>query len=346
MTTKIIFASLCKSVEVDESQRPKPMGIYHQLCPQVFPYSHKLIVFAEVSGPPNSQSTLVLSAKLPDRAPEKMMEFTPKFDAQGVALLGVECKKMTYQNPGKYLFYIGVPEQESYVLSLDLQLDETLSERGNASLGDRQGTSPTSRRNELVSNDDILACLRRIYAAIGLSTQKDLSSISIVPAEGLDGVRTDFQGKLTDDEMNVLIRTSLHQIASFKDPCKTWFGKNGQDSNLVEDCVNSSRELAIIVDLDNFLKHGEDKPGKLGRTGLFPALLGIRRVMQTKAMPGTRASVSMDSTGLTAAGDVSLVLFAQVVNRKTGDVLGVLPMMQQMAVRAWEDLLKYHGFLE
>jgi hypothetical protein len=79
---------------------------------------------------------------------------------------------------------------------------------------------------------------------------------------------------MTQEQIIVLVSSSLHQIASFKDTCRSWFRKNNLDARLVFDCIKSSRELQIIMDLDNFPKHDGERRVETGQSGLFRRLRG------------------------------------------------------------------------
>lgn len=205
------------------------------------------------------------------------------------------------------------------------------------------------KRTGVVVADDVHGKLEKIFAALGLGIERDMSKVSITPHHSNDpgrGWYLDLEKGITQADLLVSIEAVIHHIASFKDPCKTWFRKHSLDKKLVNDCIKSSQELGIIIDLDNFLKHGEERPGEKTQTGLFPRLRDVRRVIAshtTTETPKSGLTIRTDGS-IETEGEIALVLLAQVVS-KSGQVLGELPGIQKTAIQAWETLLRTHKFL-
>jgi hypothetical protein len=195
-------------------------------------------------------------------------------------------------------------------------------------------------------DNSIEARLRRIRVAIGLGTDLEVSKAYPLVDDGNGRVVFDISGGMTDDVLIVYAANAIHNLAAFRDNCIKFFRSQKIDVQHVWDAVKASQDLKLIIDLDNYNKHGELRQGDNGETGLHPRLRGILRAFQAKPT-GTdvQTSIAFFSSGaVKAQGDASIVIFAEVV-QPDGTVIGVLPMIQDGALQAWETLLRTHGFI-
>jgi hypothetical protein len=122
--------------------------------------------------------------------------------------------------------------------------------------------------------NDINERFKRIYISIDERYDKNIVDHMNVQIDQntrqLLALKFDKKGK-TDIEQKVI--SIIHTIASLKDHLKNKFGKK-----LVEDEINKSKYLQIIIDIDNSDKHGY--PAKIRpRSGLFPYIKNIERTL-------------------------------------------------------------------
>jgi hypothetical protein len=104
-----------------------------------------------------------------------------------------------------------------------------------------------------------------------------------------------------DDTETVINRIFiiLYNLASLKDHLKNSFEKQGINGQLVEDEINNSLHLQVIIDIVNQEKHGYPLKRK-NRSNKNPLIVGASQVLQMSTAPGVENSVSGSS--LTADG--------------------------------------------
>lgn len=195
-------------------------------------------------------------------------------------------------------------------------------------------------------DDEELSCkLHRIYAAINANEEKDLNKIkpAIVQNQSFILFHQDFRGGLKDPDLSNLAYSLIHNIANLKDILKKWAIANNRDKAKIEQAVNRSFDLQIIIDLSNNDKHGYP-PRDGGYSGKSPNLVEINRVLQLKAggNAGNYITVKSGDKGMlekSGPGIAKVILTGNIVD-KDGNHLGALEDVALEAIEVWNHVLK------
>jgi hypothetical protein len=193
----------------------------------------------------------------------------------------------------------------------------------------------------------LIGKIERMRAAIGVAQDKDLGKYppKIVQTANMISMSHDFSGGLTQAEIENMTWAVIRAISDLYDHLRKWARANGHNKDAVDGAVRGSFELALVIDLANFDKHGgHDRDG--GKTGASPLLENIRRAvrMRTEATPGAMAGVRLTPTGIQPIGDPKglAVIVTGDIKLKDGRALE-LEYVQTRAMEAWEQLLAQFG---
>ncbi|MCK4791002.1 MAG: hypothetical protein KAV87_45135 [Desulfobacteraceae bacterium] len=197
-------------------------------------------------------------------------------------------------------------------------------------------------------NTKLLQRIRRIYSSIGAVEETDPNKLkaAVIATDEITGVFQDFRGGLTDYELSNLAHMLIHNIANLRDHLRKWAVQNGKDKEKVDRAFAQSLELKIIQDLSDNDKHGYP-PRNGSRSGKYPQLIDINRVMQlkTQAKKGSTIGMTLGAGGAPkffGDGTAKAIITGDVVDNKNNRI-GGLHTIATKAVEAWEQLLSDFG---
>ena len=191
--------------------------------------------------------------------------------------------------------------------------------------------------------DEIRERLRRLYAAVGETTERDLSRVPGLVSETEDTIFfvQDFSGGLTPERMSNLAHSAISLIAHLPDHLCRLAKKLGRNPAEIDAVITSCLPVAILIDLANREKHG-GAPRDGGCSGRAPQLLNITRHLRLSGgpVPGGGIQVQFTSAGpqVRGSGSASVVLTGDVI-ASDGSRLGDLHSLLGEALRAWENLV-------
>jgi hypothetical protein len=165
--------------------------------------------------------------------------------------------------------------------------------------------------------DEIRERLRRLYAAVGETTERDLSRVPGVISETEDAVFfvQDFSGGFTPEKMSNLAHSAISLIAHLRDHLRRLAKKLGRDPAEIDDLIGSCPSIAIVIDLANREKHGAPRNG--GRSGRSPKLRGITRLLRLSGGPSPRTGVQVQYTPagpqVRGSGSAAVILTGDVI---------------------------------
>ena len=195
---------------------------------------------------------------------------------------------------------------------------------------------------------ELIQRIRRIYAAIDASEERDLTKLSAVVFDTgrVRGVFQDFSGGAREEEFANIAHSLIHNIANLQDHLKRWAARNGQDKSKVDEAFHASTALQVIQDLSNNDKHGYP-PRDGGHSGVCPRLVDPRRIlrMTTKAEKGSSVVMTLGPGGVpqvSGSGTAVAIVTGDIVD-KDGNTLGDLHAMASEAVARWHKVAKELG---
>src|SRR5690349_18824223 len=102
----------------------------------------------------------------------------------------------------------------------------------------------------LEMESDLAERIRRMYAAIGASEERNLANIParIDVSPTTIAVRQDFRGGLSQEELVNRAYTLIYNLAHLADHLRKWAKKNRQDESLVESTIKASSHLQLVID--------------------------------------------------------------------------------------------------
>lgn len=159
----------------------------------------------------------------------------------------------------------------------------------------------------------------------------------------IDGVQYKFKISFTNgrDEVqttNMVFELNAH-IANLKDQLKN---KLGDRKKLVEEKVDQSIDLQLVIDLANAFKHVY--PLDRERSNRSPRLINISNSLVVP--PGEGIGFNFTKGELFDVGDNCIIqATADVVDRE-GEFICHWSSMVKNAVRDWEDFINTHGLAE
>ena len=198
-------------------------------------------------------------------------------------------------------------------------------------------------------NDDILARISRMYAAIGAIEEEDPTNLkaTVILTDSIKHIFQDFRGGLSDADLSNQAHTVIYNVSHFEYHLKKWAAHNGRDQAKVDQALDNSHDLQIIKELSNNDKHGY--PPHRSRSGKYPQLKDINRVMklQTQAKKGSMIAITIGAGGVprfSGNGTAKAVVTVDVVDKENNRI-GDLYDIATKAIEAWEQLLSDFGLI-
>ncbi len=202
-----------------------------------------------------------------------------------------------------------------------------------------------------MTNDELSARLRRVYAALDATLETEIGKAQpiIRSDEKLIAIFQDFRGRLSDAQMENLSHSIIHNLANLRDHIRRWMKRNGHDPNQVNAFISANLPIAILQDLSDNDKHGYP-PRNGGISKKSPKLVNVRRIMQlsTGAEPNSSIGFTITPSGaprVVGSGSATLIITGDVLDA-SDNVIDELHVIQSAALNAWEGLLQSLGLLK
>lgn len=145
-----------------------------------------------------------------------------------------------------------------------------------------------------------------------------------------------------DDEPTMFnkIFTILYNLASLKDHLKNCFTKQGINPKIVEQEIDNSLHLQVLIDIVNQEKHGYPLT-KSNRSGKNPLISSPWQALTLSVTePGEVASISFDLNGELNISGSSKVQIVATITDGQNNVLFSLDELVESCYEKWENLAK------
>jgi len=136
----------------------------------------------------------------------------------------------------------------------------------------------------------------------------------------------------------------ISHIAKLKDHLKNLYKSKGGNAQLIEDEVEFSEYLKLVIDLDNQEKHGRLKNS---RSKKYPYLSEVDRALSARAGgQGQSSSFSINPfTGqFETEGNVVITITAEIKS-KDGIVICSLDELINKSMEKWEEIIKKYNLV-
>lgn len=197
-------------------------------------------------------------------------------------------------------------------------------------------------------NEELLAKVRRMYAALGETIEDDLSKFTptVLRTEEWTVIVQDFSGGLAPEQISNIAHSSIYNIATLADHLRKWARKNGHDVARIDAAIAGSLQLQVIIDLSNADKHGYPSRDR-GKSGRFPKLAEVKRVMRLSSGRRANSGASVQLTPpftpvIVGSGRADGVITGTIVDG-SGALIGDLHQFMNEAMVSWEALLHEFG---
>ena len=188
----------------------------------------------------------------------------------------------------------------------------------------------------------------RIYAALVHVIGPKVREVPVSATQlgGLRFIEVDFRDGLSDEELSNRAHGVIHNVANLKGHLIRWSKSRGLTPGTVEQVVDGSPALKLVIDLSNNDKHGYP-PRDRGKSGLSPKLAGLDRWLSMATGPEAGSSVGFtmgpDGIGrIVGDGSAAIVITGRIIDDH-GSQLGDLDAVLLEAIEAWERFLAQHA---
>ncbi len=202
----------------------------------------------------------------------------------------------------------------------------------------------SSALNEIIMDfNDIQSRLERTLVAMNGRFNRDLGkavNVEVVQTPTTKGFKINF-GSDSEEELINKIFLILYNLATLKDHTKNALEKKGVDGKIIEDTIDSSLHLSVLIDLVNQDKH-EYPLTKTNRSNKNPILKNINQVLRitaSKESPSASFVFNPSTMSYTSQGDNSVVIYAEIHDDK-GNQLFLLDELVENSFSLFEKIIK------
>jgi len=146
-------------------------------------------------------------------------------------------------------------------------------------------------------------------------------------------------GNNDDEEIINKIFLILHNLASLKDHLKNCLKSKGQNQNIVEDEINKSLHLQVLIDLVNQEKHGYPLT-KSNRSGKNPLIRMPREMLNisSSSEPNSVAGITLNQDGTYNLDGESKIKISAIISDENKNTLFKLDELVETCYEKFKSL--------
>lgn len=191
-----------------------------------------------------------------------------------------------------------------------------------------------------MNTKDIKDRLERVYSSIGQRFDNNIEKNVKVKQElnGNHGRITISFGEKSKAEASNIVFAIISHLAKLKDHLKDLCVSKGRDAQLIENEIESSEYLKLIIDLDNREKHNKLKKS---RSGKYPYLDEVGQALSTRTGGQTKSSffaVDPFTGKIETKGDVVIVVTAEIKSKKGIRICSFDELINK-SIEKWEEII-------
>jgi len=191
--------------------------------------------------------------------------------------------------------------------------------------------------------NDIKTRLERVYSSINARFDNNIEKhvkkhLIHIKEENkvLIGVSFNKISKEVDD-LNKIIMI-IHNLANLKDHLKSIISGRDETPEVIEQEINNSFDLQLIIDLSNQEKHGYPLT-RTNRSGKNPQIRNVNNVLQLTGSSSVR--ISMNGK-VESQGNVKVSIIADITD-ENGNKIVELDKLIGNAISKWEEVIKKYN---
>lgn len=181
--------------------------------------------------------------------------------------------------------------------------------------------------------------LEKIYSSVGEQFSYGHTALDLAHTEVKDN-SISFSFFNPDDKSKVLnqINSVVANLANIKDCLKKKLEQRGDDPKIIENKINNSQYLQIILDLSNQEKHGYPLT-KTRRSDKDPLIKNIGRALSPSNKPD---NVRYEKSDGSAIMNVMVKITADITDSQ-GNLLYRLDELVENSLNFWEQIIKKYN---
>ncbi len=192
-----------------------------------------------------------------------------------------------------------------------------------------------------MNTEDISNRIKRLYLSVGETLDEDVPKhVNIKHEKTATGGTITISFSRKEDELALLnqIFSVISHLAKLKDHLKKKFSSKGGDPKLIEEEIDESEHLQLIIDLDNLEKHGS---GRKSRSGKYPKIIDVGRGFSQKDIKSSVPAVFEFSTsGHIKWNDNTVIVISAKVIDKDGKYICSFTELVSKSTDKWEEIIK------
>jgi hypothetical protein len=178
--------------------------------------------------------------------------------------------------------------------------------------------------------------LKKIYSSVGEQFSYGYAALDATHTEVKENSIT-FSFFNSNDESRVLnqINGIIANLSNIKDCLKKKLEQRGDNPQIIEDAINDSLYLQVILDLSNQEKHGYPLT-KTRRSEKDPLIKNIGRVLSPSNKPDNIRYEKSDGSAIMNA----MVKITADITDSQGNILYQIDDLVENALNIWEQIIK------
>ncbi len=190
--------------------------------------------------------------------------------------------------------------------------------------------------------NDIKSRLKRTFASLNERFDEDIDKHTNVElCENGQGFSLTF-GNMDEEIVLNRIMAILHNLSSLKDNLKNCLKNNGHDPNIVENEINASIHLQVLIDIVNQEKHGT--PLKKSRSNKNPIIDDPTNSFRLFGKTGDYTEISATSEGkIISHGTPPTMFIDALIRDDQGKLLFHLDELIETCFEKWQEIAKKHN---
>lgn len=196
--------------------------------------------------------------------------------------------------------------------------------------------------------NDITIRLKRIYSSIDARFDYDIDKHINIEKESTPtqkSIKVSFDKQTNESDALNKIVTIIDNLAKLKDHLRNRLFTNGVNPQIIENEINNSFHLQIVLDLSNQDKHGSPLT-RTNRSNKNPQIENVESAMQLTSSQGQASFFIMDPiTGeYKTQGDCKVVIMADILDDQKNKLMGIDELIDG-AISQWERIIKKYNII-